>query len=50
MKKIMIAISILAGFMLVIGLFMMANGSLESFPTEEQIEKVKIAGTVLAGF
>jgi len=48
MKKITILMAFFAGFMLVIGLFMLMNGSLEAFPTDEQIEKVRIAGGVLA--
>ena len=44
-KNIFFAIlSILALIILLAGLFMLINGSLEAFPTEEQIEKVRICG------
>ena len=39
---VFIFLSILALIILLAGLFMLMNGSLESFPTEEQIEKVRI--------
>ena len=29
------------------GLFMILNGSMEMFPTDEQIEKARIAGEIL---
>ena len=38
------ACEILALIILLVGLFMLMNGSLESFPTEEQIEKVRMCG------
>lgn len=47
MKIIKISICFFAGIMLLMGLFMIVNGSLESFPTEEQIEKVRLVGIAL---
>lgn len=44
-KKIfLIILSILAIIVVFVGVFMLTNGSLESFPTEEQIEKVRVCG------
>lgn len=39
-----VILAIFAFIILLAGLFMLMNGSLESFPTEEQIEKVRICG------
>ena len=39
-----VILAILALIILLAGLFMLINGSLEAFPTEEQIEKVRICG------
>ena len=47
MKIFKISIAILAGIMLLIGLFMIVEGSLEAFPTAEQIGKARIGGIVL---
>lgn len=47
MKIMKIGICFLAGIMLLMGLFMIVNGSLESFPTQEQIEKARISGIAL---
>ncbi len=41
LKIILIAVAFL---LMVIGLFMLFNGSLESNPTAEQMEKVRIVG------
>ena len=50
MKKILFTImAVLAGIVLLIGIFMLINGSLEAFPTEEQIEKVRISGWLFTG-
>ena len=35
---------VLAGIMLFVGISFLINGSLEAFPTEEQIEKVQLCG------
>jgi len=44
-KNIVITtVALIAAFMFVIGIFMITNGSLEEFPTNEQIEKVRIVG------
>ena len=44
-KNIVITtVALIAAFMFVIGIFMIINGSLEEFPTNEQIEKVRIVG------
>ena len=44
-KNILFAIlAILVLIILLAGLFMLINGSLEAFPTDEQIEKVRICG------
>ena len=40
----LIILSILAIIVVFVGVFMLTNGSLESFPTEEQIEKVRVCG------
>ena len=47
MKIIKISITILSGIILLIGLFMIVRGSLEAFPTAEQVEKARIGGIVL---
>lgn len=47
MKLIKIGSSILSVMLIVVGLFMIINGSLEAFPTPEQIEKTRIGGIVL---
>lgn len=45
MKKAVAIISIVIAVMVLIcGFFMIINGSLEMYPTPEQIEKVHIAG------
>lgn len=46
MKK---CIFVLAAMLILVGIFMIANGSLEAFPTPEQMEKARIGGIVLAG-
>ena len=44
-KNIMLVImAALAGIVLFVGILMLINGSLEAFPTEEQIEKIRICG------
>ncbi len=44
-KNIMLVIlTVLAGIVLFVGIFMLINGSLEAFPTQEQIEKIRICG------
>ena len=47
MKIIEIGITILSAILMMMGLFMIVNGSLEAFPTLEQIEKARIGGIVL---
>lgn len=47
MKIIKISIAILSAILMLFGLFMIVNGSLEAFPTPEQIEKARIGGIVL---
>lgn len=47
MRIIKISIAVLSAILMVVGLFMIVNGSLEAFPTPEQIEKARICGTVL---
>ena len=47
MKIIKISIVILSALLMLVGLFMIVNGSLEAFPTPEQIEKARIGGIVL---
>lgn len=47
MKLIKIGSSILSVMLIAVGLFMIINGSLEAFPTPEQIEKTRIGGIVL---
>ena len=39
--------AVFSAIVLLFGLSMLINGSLEMFPTEEQIEKVHISGCVL---
>ena len=39
--------SVFSALVLLFGLSMLINGSLEMFPTEEQIEKVRISGWLL---
>ena len=47
MKLIKIGSTILSATLMVAGLFIIINGSLEAFPTPEQIEKTRIGGIVL---
>jgi len=47
MKIIEIGITILSAILMMIGLFMIENGSLEAFPTLEQIKKARIGDIVL---
>lgn len=47
MKVVKIGIAILSVILMLVGLFMIVNGSLEDFPTPEQIEKVRIGGITL---
>ena len=47
MKIIEIGIAILSALLMLAGVFMIVNGSLEAFPTLEQIEKTRIGGIVL---
>lgn len=47
MTLIEIGITILSAILMMMGLFMIVNGSLEAFPTLEQIEKARIGGIVL---
>lgn len=47
MKIIEIGIAILSAILMLVGLFMIVNSSLEAFPTLEQIEKARIGGIVL---
>ena len=48
MKKakniLFVIMAILAGILLFFGILILINGSLEAFPTKEQIEKVRILG------
>ncbi len=37
-------LAILAIMLLLAGIFMLMNGSLEAFPTEDQVEKIRICG------
>lgn len=43
------ACEILGLIILLVGLFMLMNGLLEAFPTEEQIEKVRMCGWLFTG-
>ncbi|MBR4573534.1 MAG: hypothetical protein IKO16_01375 [Lachnospiraceae bacterium] len=48
MKKLLIwVIVILATIVALCGLYMIVTGSLETFPTQEQVEKSRIIGWVL---
>lgn len=48
MKKVLIDILIVVFAIVIIGaVVMFLNGSLEEFPTEEQIEKVRISASVV---
>ena len=47
MNIIKIIIAVLSAILMLVGLFMIVNGSFEDFPTPEQIEKVRISGIVL---
>lgn len=48
MKKVFLCfIFILTVTVMITGLFMIFNGSMEMFPTDEQMEKVRITGEVL---
>lgn len=40
-------LAVFSAIVLLFGLSMLINGSLEMFPTEEQIEKVRISGWML---
>ena len=44
---VVITATLVAVLMFVIGIFMITTGSLEEFPTNEQIEKVRIVGMFL---
>ena len=48
MRFVRIALFVMASIMVVVGVFMMINGSLEMYPTGEQQDKAHIAGAVLA--
>ena len=48
MRIIRIALFVMASMMIIIGVSMMINGSLEMYPTSEQQDKAHIAGAVLA--
>ena len=48
MKIVRIALFVMALMMIIIGVSMMINGSLEMYPTSEQQDKAHIAGAVLA--
>ena len=48
MKKVFLCfVFILTVTVMITGLFMIFNGSMEMFPTDEQMEKVRITGEVL---
>ena len=48
MKKVILCFAFMITVTVAIaGLFMILNGSMEMFPTDEQIEKVRIAGEIL---
>ena len=47
MKIMKMCFAVLAAMLILIGIFMTANGSLEAFPTPEQMEKARIGGIVL---
>ncbi len=44
----LVILSVLAMIALFVGIFMLVNGSLESFPTEEQMEKARICGCLFS--
>ena len=46
-KFLMVVVSCVAILMILIGLFMISNGSFEAFPTAEQIEKMKTVGILI---
>ena len=48
MRIIRIALFVMASIMIVVGVSMMINGSLEMYPTGEQQDKAHITGAVLA--
>ena len=52
MKPIKVVLIIIAVMFLLAGFYFMIHGSLEQFPTDEQMGKAKIAGVVmmLVGF
>ena len=45
-NTIFIILAILAIVLFLAGIFMLTNGSLEAFPTEEHLEKVRICGWI----
>ena len=48
MKKVFLCfVFILTVTVMITGLFVIFNGSMEMFPTDEQMEKVRITGEVL---
>ena len=48
MKKVFLCFAFMITVTVAIaGLFMILNGSMEMFPTDEQIEKARIAGEIL---
>ncbi len=49
MKIIKMCFVVISAMLILVGIFMIANGSLEAFPTPEQMEKARIGGIVLAG-
>ena len=48
MRIVRIALFVMALMMIIIGVSMMINGSLEMYPTSEQQDKAHIAGVALA--
>lgn len=47
-KAMLILLTVIAGVVLSVGVFMLINGSLEAFPTSEQTEKARICGMCIA--
>lgn len=47
MRILRITILVIASMLIITGVFMMINGSLEMYPTCEQQEKVHLTGAVL---
>ena len=48
MRIVRIALFVMASIMIIVGVSMMINGSLQMSPTSEQQDKAHIAGAVLA--